>query len=33
VTHDSHSLETLDGVRGVVGEPHRSVMVKVADNL
>lgn len=33
MTQDAHPLDTLDHVRGIIGEPHRSVMVKVADSL
>jgi uncharacterized protein len=33
VTHDAHPLETLDDVRGIIGEAHRSTMVKVSDAL
>jgi PPOX class probable FMN-dependent enzyme len=33
MTVDAHELRTLDDVRGIIGEAHRSTMVKVLDAL
>lgn len=33
MTHDAHELRTVADVRAVIGEPHKSVMVKVSDAL
>jgi PPOX class probable FMN-dependent enzyme len=33
MTVDAHELRTLDDVRGIIGQAHRSTMVKVSDAL